>query len=199
MGRDKKVNVKDQILEKSIELFLHKGYNGTTIKDITDAVNITKGAFYWHFKSKEELLETIVSFYESSFTDTIIRAVQDFQGNFLAKMKYSHKWATEFAYNNRDLCVGFLTIASEMVGSGTIIEKKIKEIYVKYRNFIRELLELGKNEGYLRDDLNIDLVANVVNSIHNGTLLEWYINYDEIEGSSFALTYREVTLFGILK
>jgi hypothetical protein len=64
---------------------------------------------------------------------------------------------------------------------------------------LRELLEIGKKEGYIRDELDIDLVAHVINSIHNGSLLEWYINYNEIDGSLFARTYRDVILFGIVK
>jgi AcrR family transcriptional regulator len=199
MVRDKKISIKDQILDKSIQLFLRKGYNATTIKDITDAVNITKGAFYWHFKSKDELLSTIVAHYESTFTDSIIPAVRNSEGTFLTKMKYAHKWATDFAYQHRELCVCFLTIAAEMVGSETDIAKRIRAIYNKYRKFLRELLEFGKEEGYIRDNLDIDLVANVINSIHNGSLLEWYINYDEIDGSLFARTYRDVILFGIVK
>lgn len=199
MVRDKTISIKEQILDKSIQLFLHKGYSATTIKDITDGVSITKGAFYWHFKSKDELLYTIVAHYETTFTDSIIRAVNNSQGNFLTKMKYAHKWATDFAYQHRDLCVGFLTIAAEMVGSETDIANRIRTIYIKYRIFLRELLELGKRQGYIRDYLDLDLVANVINSIHNGSLLEWYINYDEIDGALFARTYRDVILFGIVK
>jgi hypothetical protein len=86
-----------------------------------------------------------------------------------------------------------------MVGSETDIAKRIRAIYIKYRKFLRELLEIGKKEGYIRDELDIDLVAHVINSIHNGSLLEWYINYNEIDGSLFARTYRDVILFGIVK
>ncbi len=199
MGRDKTVNVKEQILSKSIRLFLDKGYNATTIKDITDAVNITKGAFYWHFKSKYELLETIINLFETTFTDSVIRAVRESQGNFLHKFNYTHKWVTEFAYHNRELCVGFLTIAAEMVGSKTGIEKKIRSIYTKYLKFIKELLLLGKKESLVHDDIDIDMAAHVINSIHNGSLLEWHINYNKINGALFARTYRDVSLFGIIK
>jgi len=197
--RKNKISKKELILEKSINLFLQKGYNGTTIKDITDTVGITKGAFYWHFKSKDELLETFVDYYESAFTNTIIEEIRKSKGNFLTKMKYAHKWATEFAYHNRDLCVCFLTLAAEMVGSGTEIEKKIRRIYIKYRKFLQELLMIGKKEGVIRENLDIKIVSNVINSLHNGSLLEWYINYNDIEGDVFARTYRDIYLHGILK
>ena len=199
MVRNKTISTKEQIVSKSIRLFLDKGYNATTIKDITDAVSITKGAFYWHFKSKDELLETIVNLYETTFTDSVIREVRGVKGTFLTKMKYIHKWITEFAYQHRELCVGFLAILTEMVGSGTAIEEKTRKIYVKYLEFLRGIILLGKKEGCIRDDLDVNIVANVINAIHNGSLLEWHINYNEIDSVLFARTYRDISLFGIVK
>jgi AcrR family transcriptional regulator len=199
MPRDKTVNIKELILNEGIRLFLDKGYNATTIEDITDAVNITKGAFYWHFKSKDELLETILNLFEASFTDSVIQAVQNYEGTFLTKMKYTHKWVTEFAYQHRELCVGVLTILAEMVGSQTEIAARARRIYSKYVDFLKDLLSLGKQEGYIRDDLDTDMVAHIINAIHNGSLLEWHINYNEIDGALFARTYRDITLLGLLK
>ncbi len=199
MVRDRSVNVREEIVEKGIRLFLRRGYHGTSIKDITDAVNISKGAFYWHFKSKDELLRTIVDHFERSLIDRVIEEVGKAEGDFKRKMKYSHKYVTEFAYQNRDLCVGFMAIAAEMTGSGTEVEKRIRSIYGKYRAFLRDLLEQGRREGAIRDELDLDLAAHVINAIHNGTLLEWYANAKQIDAGAFAVTYRDITLDGILK
>lgn len=199
MVRDRSVNVRDEIVEKGIRLFLRRGYHGTSIKDITDAVNISKGAFYWHFKSKDELLRTIVDHFERSLIDRVIEEVGKAEGDFTRKMKYSHKYVTEFAFQNRDLCVGFMAIAAELTGSGTEIEKKIRSIYVKYRAFLKDLLEQGRQEGAIREEFDLDLVAHVINAIHNGMLLEWYANSKQIDPGAFAVTYRDITLDGILK
>ena len=49
-----------RILDVSLKLFLEKGYENTTIQDITDALgNLSKGAIYHHFKSKEDILEAV--------------------------------------------------------------------------------------------------------------------------------------------
>lgn len=50
------VSIKDQIVNKGSELFCQKGFQNTKITDITDALNISKGSFYLHFKDKRELL-----------------------------------------------------------------------------------------------------------------------------------------------
>jgi AcrR family transcriptional regulator len=197
--RDKSIDIREQLIHNAIQLFLRKGYKGTTIREITDSANITKGAFYWHFKSKDELLGIIVDHYEMIFVDEIIKAVLRAEGNAVQKIKYAHKYATEFAYANRELCIGFMVIAAEMAGSGTEAETKIRNIYAKYRNLYEVVLNEGRAQGVIRDDIDTDLISHVINSIHNGTLLEWYLCNKEIDGHRFALAYREITLNGILK
>lgn len=54
------MNKKDKIVEEALKLFLEKGFNETSVDEITKASSISKGSFYTYFKSKEELLETIV-------------------------------------------------------------------------------------------------------------------------------------------
>lgn len=52
-----------KILAVSCRLFLEKGYDHTTIQDITDALGMSKGAVYHHFKSKEAILDRIYDQY----------------------------------------------------------------------------------------------------------------------------------------
>lgn len=48
------------ILIESARLFRERGYLGTTIRDIGDALGITSAALYYHFKNKEELLQAVM-------------------------------------------------------------------------------------------------------------------------------------------
>jgi len=52
-------SVKEKIIDASIALFEQKGFSDTSIQDIVDALGVTKGTFYYYFKSKEELLMDI--------------------------------------------------------------------------------------------------------------------------------------------
>jgi len=51
---------KGEILDAAEKLFAAKGYEAATINDILEAVLIAKGTFYYHFKSKEDVLDGIV-------------------------------------------------------------------------------------------------------------------------------------------
>jgi AcrR family transcriptional regulator len=50
-----------RILDAATELFNERGYAGTSIRDITERLGMTKGALYYHFASKDELLHAMVA------------------------------------------------------------------------------------------------------------------------------------------
>ena len=58
MSKAKKTRL--TILEKSFELIYTKGYQTTSIDDILATTQVTKGAFYYHFKNKEEMGVAII-------------------------------------------------------------------------------------------------------------------------------------------
>ena len=49
-----------EILETARGLFLSRGYDATTVNDLIQAIGISKGAFYHHFASKEDVLSALV-------------------------------------------------------------------------------------------------------------------------------------------
>ncbi|WP_256005455.1 TetR/AcrR family transcriptional regulator [Pedobacter deserti] len=61
MTMSKAAATKQAILAKSLELIYRKGYHGTSIDDIIKTINVTKGAFFYHFKSKEEMGLAIIN------------------------------------------------------------------------------------------------------------------------------------------
>lgn len=54
------MTTKDRITEEALILFAEKGYKGTSVKNIADAVGIKDASLYNHFKSKQEIFDSIV-------------------------------------------------------------------------------------------------------------------------------------------
>ncbi|WP_020408698.1 TetR/AcrR family transcriptional regulator [Hahella ganghwensis] len=50
------------IVEAADRLIYQQGYEHTSFKNIADAVNISRGNFYYHFKSKDEILDAVIEF-----------------------------------------------------------------------------------------------------------------------------------------
>lgn len=76
MPRKKSKDQKDKIAKSATDIFIEKGYRGTSLQDIAQAVGITKAGIYHYFKTKEEILYYILSSHDEKNvkTFTSIRA-----------------------------------------------------------------------------------------------------------------------------
>lgn len=68
---------RNEILDTAERLFTIKGYEKCTVNDILSEVNIAKGTFYYYFKSKEEVLNNIVSRYK----DIVVKKAKEVISN----------------------------------------------------------------------------------------------------------------------
>ena len=59
------------IMDSALVLFQAQGFDGTSIREIVDRAHLTKGAFYHHFATKEELLWEIQNAYIQAQLDAI--------------------------------------------------------------------------------------------------------------------------------
>jgi len=191
-------SMRDLIITKSIGLFLRTSYKATSIRHITEALGITKGAFYWYFKSKDELLLTIIDKYQNEFLERLYAHMEAFDGTFMKKFREYHKYINEYAREHSELCVLFVTLAAEMAGSRTMAERRIKRVQGQYRSFIESLLVLGKGERLFDPDYDVTLNANIIIAVHSGILLQWYMNKGELDGPSMARAYRDMILHGMV-
>ena len=55
------MTTKERIIDEALTLFSVKGFKGTSVKNIADAVGIKDSSLYKHFKSKREIFDTIVA------------------------------------------------------------------------------------------------------------------------------------------
>jgi AcrR family transcriptional regulator len=60
-GRASGTDTRMRILAVALELFATQGYAGTSIRDIAEPMGMTKAALYYHFASKEEILDAVTA------------------------------------------------------------------------------------------------------------------------------------------
>jgi AcrR family transcriptional regulator len=188
----------ERIVNQAMKLFLEKGYHGTSIDDITQAAGLTKGALYWHFKSKEDLLKTIVKEFKKRSLEGMIHEVEGIKGGGLDKFVKMFRYNAAFAYFNRELCVSFTTLAAELVGAHHGIEPKIRQIYKKYQKFLSKLILQGQREKIFKKDLDHEVTALIIIAFHDGVLLQWSMNRDRVNGEVYAKTFQEIVLQGLM-
>ena len=54
-------DTRQRILDIAVDLFIEQGYAGTSVRDISERLGMTKGSLYYHFASKEEVLNALVA------------------------------------------------------------------------------------------------------------------------------------------
>lgn len=62
---------KDEILDAAQRLFITQGFTATTISDLLSEVQIARGTFYHHFRSKEEVLDAIIERHGDSVLERV--------------------------------------------------------------------------------------------------------------------------------
>ena len=56
---------RQEILFSALDIFYEKGYSKTTFDEIAKRINLTKGAVYWHFRNKPDIIAALI---KESFT-----------------------------------------------------------------------------------------------------------------------------------
>lgn len=171
--KDKKsVVTKKMIIEESAILFNQKGFAGTSMKEIMDATNLSKGAIYGHFNSKEEIAL-------ASFDQAVIQVWSEIKqrtnviDNPLDKLK-----AVVYFYKERILnppVEGGCPIQNTAVDTddgNPLLREKVKEMIDLWRKNICNLLHTGMKDGKVRVDVNAaDFAIRFVAVLEGGILL----------------------------
>jgi AcrR family transcriptional regulator len=187
-------DVKERILEHSVRLFLANGFVGTSVKDLTDAVGIARGTLYWHFSSKDQILDEILDRYSEQFIDGAIEAMNSCEGDFLTKFYALYRFITEFTRDNRELLMVFDTLLGEISRNGTDAANKMKEIRSRLRVSIETLLAAGQKEGVVAKDIDTALHAHIIIATFTGMLLEWFVYEESLDTVAYSRAFRKLQL-----
>jgi AcrR family transcriptional regulator len=105
MGKSKKEALRRTVLEAAAKLFAQRGFGGTNLQDIADSLGISRPALYYYFKSKEDILASLVEEVTvfSGHQATELAAKADFNpSETLRQMVFQHaKWLLEHSVEFR--------------------------------------------------------------------------------------------------
>jgi AcrR family transcriptional regulator len=78
---------KEEIVVLACKLFLTKGYDKTTMRDVMTQLNIAKGTIYHYFKSKEDLLEAVLLHIAKDQEKKLIQIFDETSGNAVQRIQ----------------------------------------------------------------------------------------------------------------
>lgn len=142
------MEIRDRIIESAYELFSIKGYEKTTIGEIIKKADCSKGGFYHHFRSKEEILEEIVTNYIDELTAYFESILSNKKDSFIdifnaiykticqIKMKQLNEWSKV-----KNVFI--------FTGNDKIIRQLEKQFKIATTRTYLEVLKDGKEQGII--------------------------------------------------
>src|SRR5438128_9327989 len=131
-----------QLMAAAIDCFARLGYQGTSIERIARAVVVTKGAVYYHFRDKEELLFSAVKDRIGGFEKQVLEAVTvagDAQGALRRVVDACFVHAT--VSNHRRFII---TLMIEALDTNPRLSSEFQRILRRMRAFLADLVRRGQ-------------------------------------------------------
>ena len=158
---DKKNKVKKRILITARKYFFTQGYSKATMDELATELHMSKKTLYHFFRSKQLLLESVIYDFFQELHEKInkiiknkknrkISLLKQFMSSLQEQISQFNSWAFEDIQKNNPE-------AWQMINN---LEEKL------INNELRKLLQEGKNEGAIRQDIDLDLmVLMILNTI----------------------------------
>lgn len=147
---------KRKIFETSMKLFADKGYDATSVEEITATVGVAKGTLYYHFSSKEEIFHFLVEegmkLLRNSVeikTENLENPVDKIRAVLVIQLKVMRKYDE------------FITILLSQIWGNEPRHQQFRVYIYEYLNLIESFIEEGIQKGVFRE-CNTRLIAETI-------------------------------------
>jgi AcrR family transcriptional regulator len=180
-------NTKRKIIDAATILFSENGYDSTSIQDICNKAEISKGAFFHHFPTKEYLFLEILNEFLENLNEKIKRIEKESHNipQAMAEMTNILKEIFEISKGKFTIFLEFLKKSSK----NEEIMKKLSTNFKKYENYVENLIEKGKQEKTIDDKVDSKFISSLIVSLAIGDILRRSIFKDEYEFSKDGILF----------
>lgn len=135
---------KDEAVKKAVELFWEKGYEATSLNDLTEHLGIGKGSFYATFNSKRELFNICFDAYRNSIVPFIEQLLGS-ESNIKAGLEKLLEFNLEQLLNDQKHRGCFLANScSEIGGENENLQEKLAKHYTYIEQLLVNYLKKGQ-------------------------------------------------------
>jgi AcrR family transcriptional regulator len=169
-----KTEIKERIIQSAFECFSKYGLDKTTMEEIAQKADLSKGTLYLYFKSKEDLFYVIC--------DNNLKVLKEQLSQILATTKtkedlvsnveqfYENFHRTEKRENEKIFC----EIIAESARNPKL-QKMLYEQRLKTFNVVREYLDHQMEKGFFRQDTDTKAIASGLVSLYDGLIANEFL------------------------
>lgn len=168
-------DLEKEIVNKSFFQFLNRGYKACSLKDLEKATGLTKGAFYYYFRNKEEILKAGIEKYLSATSEI---SEEEFM-QISSLREYMYMLVERKSYNAERLRELFDFFIIEVAFFQLVLE--VEALFPEYRQCIDELSKgrlsrweymvlKAKHQGEIKMNLDTSVLARNLMSVSTSML-----------------------------
>ena len=158
------MNLKERIIHESLKLFSLKGFLSTSINDILEAANTSKGGFYNHFASKEDLFFEVLDEARRIWRERNLSGLDEIESPVGKIKKLLENFRDRYLKDSEDFPGGciFLTFSVELDDQCPHLSKEVNKGFVGLKAMLNRLLDEGKESGELSDSMSTNAITEML-------------------------------------
>ena len=163
------MNLKDTIVHESLKLFSLNGFLSTSIQDILSAANTSKGGFYNHFASKEDLFYQVLDEARKIWRDRNLNGLDEIDKPIDKVIKLLENYKDRYLLDAENFPGGciFIMFAVELGDSRPHLSREVQKGFAGLKSMLKRLLENGQSPAAQYYGLDTDTITEI---IFNGML-----------------------------
>ena len=165
MAKRNSRNTRGRIVSAAWQLFYEQGYEHTTVEEIIEASQTSKGSFYHYFDGKDALLSTLSDLFDEKYE--ALMETMDPAMPALDQLLFLNSELFRTIENSVSLELLARLLSTQLVTSG---DKHLLDYRRTYYRLLRKIISRGREEGQLTDRLS---VSEMVKLYARALMYDW--------------------------
>ena len=162
---------KGRIVSAAWKLFYQYGYSNTTIDDIVEESNTSKGSFYHYFNSKDDLMGSLSYLFDEKYEE--LTETMDPSLSPVDKLITMNRELFLMIENTVSVTMLSQLFAAQLTSSS---EKHLLDPDRTYYKLLRQIAIEGQSQGIFRDDLSVNDITKSYALYERGMMYDWCIS-----------------------
>lgn len=187
--KEEAARTRQLVMNAAIEVFARKGFAHTTLAEVAKAAGMTRGAIYWHFNNKFQLLSAIVEKFDREFEERIISIFnQDTPPLTRIKKVLMEILSVITRENHFRVSEEIMVFKSSKNGEyRELYELHLKNVQ-RYRSLMIKTINEGLHSGDIDSRFNAETIVVALTSFISGIKSSWLDDVLSMSNSGFQLT-----------
>lgn len=181
---------KERLIITTIEIIDELGIQGLSTREIARRQGISEATLFRHFKSKNELLATVLEYF-SKFDTDIFQSARLKELSYKEAITYVINSHVEY-YENYPAMTSIMQVFDVLRYEPELADK-VKNILNNRTGFIKQLIEDAQMAGQIRPDADSENLSDIISGFCRELCLKW-----RLDGRKFSLRERTLSTLGMV-